>query len=107
MAFEKAEFAKQKSMGKLDFGSQLRASKRDKFLNLSEFANFPWVTHFGPQLPQNQSLKRHYASTAARGVVVTWHNLLHTFLGEPPIKRFVDGGWRLRAANLGTVFPVY
>jgi hypothetical protein len=47
-------------MGKLDFGSQPRASKRDKFLDLSEFANFPWVTHFGPQLPQNQSLKRHY-----------------------------------------------
>jgi hypothetical protein len=32
------------------------------FLDLSEFANFPWVTHFGPHLPQNQSLKQHYAS---------------------------------------------
>jgi hypothetical protein len=59
IAVEKAEFAKQKSMGKLDFGSQPRASKRDNLLDLSEFANFPWVTHFGPQLPQNQSLKRH------------------------------------------------
>jgi len=61
MAVEKAAFAKQKSMGKLDFGSQPRASKRDKFFDLSEFANYPWVTYFGLQLPQNQSLKRHYA----------------------------------------------
>jgi hypothetical protein len=59
MAVEKAEFAKQKSMGKLDFRSQPLASKRDNFLDLSEFANFPWVTHFGPQLPQNHNLKRH------------------------------------------------
>jgi hypothetical protein len=57
MAFEKAEFAKQKSMGKLDFGSQPRASKRDKLFDLSEFANFPWVTHFGPQLPPKSKLE--------------------------------------------------
>jgi hypothetical protein len=59
MAIEKSEFAKQKSMGKLDFGSQPNASKRDKFSDLSEFANFPWLTPSGPQLPQNQSLNSH------------------------------------------------
>jgi hypothetical protein len=40
MAVEKAEFAKQKSMGKLDFGSQPLASKRDNLLDLSEFGLF-------------------------------------------------------------------
>jgi hypothetical protein len=59
MVIEKSEFAKQKSMGKLDFGSQPNASKRDKFSDLSEFANFPWLMHFHPQLPQNQSINRH------------------------------------------------
>jgi hypothetical protein len=59
MAIEKSGFAKQKSMGRLDFGPQPNASKRDKFSDLVEFANFPWLTPFGPQLPQNQSMNRH------------------------------------------------
>jgi hypothetical protein len=47
MAVGKSEFAKPKSMGKLDFGSQPNAPNRDKFPDLSEFANLPWVTYFG------------------------------------------------------------
>jgi hypothetical protein len=81
----KCEIAKQKSMGKLDFRTQVITIKGNKKPDLVEFAKLPWVTHFDPQLPQNQSLKRPWALN----VVSTHFAVNVTSLAETvPVHKF-------------------